>query len=195
MVGEDITGLLREWNRGDRAALDRLMPLVTGELRKVARAYLRRERAGHSLQPTALINEVYLKLTDREQVGWRDRAHFFAFAACIMRRILVDHARARRAGKRGRALTVSISDAGALSSQARDIDLIALDDALQALCALDERQGRLVELRFFVGLTIEETAEVLEVGPATVSRDWLTAKAWLFRRLRPTSSASRRSAP
>jgi RNA polymerase sigma-70 factor (ECF subfamily) len=193
MVADDVTGLLREWNRGDKAALDRLMPLVAGELRKVAGAYLRRERAGHTLQPTALINEVYLKMVDRQKVDWRDRAHFFAFAACTMRRILVDHARVHRAGKRGAALTVSIEAAGDLVSAPRDIDLLALDEALDALTALDTRQARLVELRFFVGLTIEETAEVLDVATATVSRDWLTAKAWLFRRLRPGSTSSPRS--
>jgi RNA polymerase sigma factor (TIGR02999 family) len=181
-MGEDVTELLQEWNQGNRAALDRLMPLVTSELRKVARAYLRRERADHTLQPTALVNEAYLRMVNWDRVSWRDRAHFFAAAARVMRRILVDHARAHRAAKRGGCRIVSLANA-AEPADDRDVDVVALDQALDELAALDERQARLVELRFFAGLTIEETAEVLKIGAATVSRDWATARAWLYRRL------------
>jgi len=183
MPQEDVTELLQEWNRGHREALDRLMPIVTAELRKVARAHLRRERNDHTLQPTALVNEAYLKMVNWDRVNWRDRAHFFAVAARVMRRILVDHARARHAAKRGGCRVVPLSEF-AEPAATRDVDLVALDEALHELAGLDERQARLVELRFFAGLTIDETAEVLKVGAATVSRDWTTARAWLFRRLR-----------
>jgi RNA polymerase sigma factor (TIGR02999 family) len=178
-----VTDLLLEWGRGDRTALDRMMPVVVDELKRLARACLRRESAGHTLQPTALVNEVYLRLVDQRRVTWRNRAQFFAFAAHTMRRILVDHARGRRAAKRGAGLPTVILDE-ALGVAAPQLDLMALDDLLSALAALDERQGRLVELRVFGGLTIAESAEVLAVAEATVSRDWASARAWLYRELK-----------
>lgn len=179
----DVTALLLAWSHGNAAARDDLIPLVTDKLHDLARHYLRGERAGHTLQPTALVNEVYLRLVDRNRVSWSDRAHFFAFAASSMRRILVDHARARKSEKRGGgARRVTLSEAEAISGR-DEIDLIDLDRALTALGNLDERQARLVELRYFGGLTIRETAEVLGVGTATVTRDWATAKAFLYRQL------------
>lgn len=179
----DVTALLLAWNRGDDAALDDLIPLVAGELRKLAHHYLGRERSDHTLQPTALVNEVYLRLVDRKQVSWRDRAHFFAFAATTIRRILVESARKKKSAKRGAgARPLTLTEAEGLTGRDR-VDVIDLDRALTALAALDQRQARLVELRYFGGLTIDETAEVLEVGPATVSRDWATAKAFLYRQL------------
>ncbi len=180
---DDVTALLREWNRGNKKALDQLMPMVVSELRQLARRRLEGERVGHTLQPTALVNELYFKLVDRHRVSWQDRAHFFAFAARTMRRILVDHARSRRAGKRGSGVrAISLDEAIAVPG-GRELDLIALDDALNDLAKLDERQSRLVELRFFAGLSTTEAAEVLGVGVATVGRDWSTAKAWLFHQL------------
>lgn len=179
----DVTALLLAWSHGNAAARDDLIPLVTDKLHDLARHYLRGERAGHTLQPTALVNEVYLRLVDRNRVSWSDRAHFFAFAASSMRRILVDHARARRSGKRGGgARRVTLSQAEVISGR-NEVDLLDLDRALTALGNLDERQARLVELRYFGGLTIRETAEVLGVGTATVTRDWATAKAFLYRQL------------
>ncbi len=181
--GHDVTALLQEWNHGNKEALDQLMPLVINELRRLAQRHLGGERVGHTLQPTALVNELYFKLIDRQRVSWQDRAHFFAFAARTMRRILVDHARSRRADKRGSGVkAISLDEALAVPG-GRDLDLIALDDALDALAKLDERQSRLVELRFFGGLSTTEAAEVLGVGVATVGRDWSTAKAWLFHEL------------
>jgi RNA polymerase sigma factor (TIGR02999 family) len=179
----DVTDLLREWNQGNKQVLDRLMPLVMSELRRLARRHLARERAGHTLQPTALVNELYVKLIDRKRVSWEDRAHFFAFAARTMRRILVDHARSQHAAKRGSGVTAISLDEAIDVPGRRDVDLIALDDALTALARLDPRQSRLVELRFFGGLSTTEAAEVLGVGVATVGRDWASAKAWLFREL------------
>ena len=179
---EDVTGLLHDWNRGDRRAFERLMPLVTGELRRLARAHLRRERRDHTLQPTALVNEAYLRLVNVDRIQWRDRTHFFAFASRVMRRILVDHARAHRAAKRTAWRVTPVADAG--PADRHDVDLIALDEALDELASMDARQARLVELRFFAGLTIDETADVLGVGSATVTRDWATARAWLYRRLK-----------
>ncbi|HEX9733532.1 MAG TPA: sigma-70 family RNA polymerase sigma factor [Thermoanaerobaculia bacterium] len=179
----DVTGLLRDWNRGNKEALDRLMPLVISELRRLARRHLEGERGSHTLQPTALVNELYLKLIDRKEASWQDRAHFFGFASRTMRRILVDHARSQRAAKRGGgASAFSLDDTLGVSGR-RDVDLIALDDALSALARLDPRQSRLVELRFFGGLSTTEAADVLGVGVATVGRDWASAKAWLFREL------------
>lgn len=179
----DVTNLLLAWSRGDDGARDDLIPLVTDKLHDLARHYLRGERRGHTLQPTALVNEVYLRLVDRNRVSWNDRAHFFAFAASSMRRVLVDHARARRSEKRGGgARRVTLGHAEGISGHA-EVDLIDLDRALTALGELDARQARLVELRYFGGLTIRETAEVLEIGTATVARDWATAKAFLFRQL------------
>jgi RNA polymerase sigma factor (TIGR02999 family) len=181
-MAEDVTGLLHDWNRGDRHALERLMPIVTGELRRLARAHLRRERRDHTLQPTALVNEAYLRLIHIDRIQWRDRTHFFAFASRVMRRILVDHARAHRAAKRsGWKVTLT---PGVEVGERKDLDIIALDAALDELALMDARQARLVELRFFAGLTIDETADVLGVGAATVARDWATARAWLYRRLK-----------
>lgn len=180
----DVTRLLQAWSAGDRAALDQLMPIVADELRRLARSHLRREGPGHTLQPTALVNEVYLRLVGHDRTHWRSRAQFFAFASQLMRRILVDHARARRAAKRGAgAATVALDEA--LDAAVRpEVDVLWLDQALDNLAALDSRQARLVELRVFGGLTIEESAELLGVGEATVSRDWASARAWLYRELK-----------
>jgi RNA polymerase sigma factor (TIGR02999 family) len=160
------------------------MPIVADELRRLARSHLRREPRGHTLQPTALVNEVYLRLVGQERSGWRGRAQFFAHASQVMRRILVDHARARRASKRGGgAATVALDDALDVAS-ATQVDVLQLDEALDGLAAMDQRQARLVELRVFGGLTINESAELLGVGAATVSRDWASARAWLYRELK-----------
>lgn len=180
---KDVTQLLLAWNGGDRAALDRLIPLVYEELRRTAKRYMRRERAGHTLQTTALVNEVYLRLIDADSVRWQDRAHFFAIAAQLMRRILVDFARRRQQLKRGGDMhQVSLDEALAVV-QDRGVDLVALDDALNALASLDQRQCQVVEMRFFGGLTEDEIAEVLNVSPRTVRNDWSMAKAWLLREL------------
>jgi RNA polymerase sigma factor (TIGR02999 family) len=181
LVGE-VTRLLHAWRQGDSEALERLIPLVYAELHRMAERYLRRERPGHTLQPTAVVNEAYLRLVGRRGVDWQDRAHFFAVAAQSMRRILVEHARHRDAKKRGGQGTRYLLDTVVIT-EPRAIDLIALDDALVKLTALDSEQGRVVELRFFGGLTEGETAEVLEVSPATVQRKWLLAKAFLHREL------------
>jgi RNA polymerase sigma-70 factor (ECF subfamily) len=174
-----VTALLLQWGDGDEAALERLIPLVHRELHQIARRCMAGERSGHSLQPTALVNEAYLRLVDTPNVDWQNRTHFLAVAARIMRRILVDHARARLADKRGGcAQRLSLDDALSVVDDPRQ-DFIALDDALQALAAVDERKSRVVELRFFGGLSIEETAVALRVGPDTVMRDWRLAKAWL----------------
>ena len=174
-----VTGLLHEWGNGDEAALERLIPLVYRELHQIARRCMAGERAGHSVQATALVNEAYLRLVDTPDVDWQDRAHFLAVAARVMRRILVDHARAHLSQKRGgRAGKVSLDDALVVADDPRQ-DFVALDDALNALAAFDERKSRVVELRFFGGLTVEETASALRVGPDTVMRDWRLAKAWL----------------
>jgi len=177
-----VTGLLRAWSGGDQEARDELLPLIYGELRRRAAAHLRRERRGHSFQPTALVHEAYLRLVE-QKVPWQNRAHFFGLASEMMRRILVDHARGRKRGKRSGAWTrVELDEAVAISEQ-RDIDLVFLDQALHELSELDPRHGRIVELRFFGGLTLEETAEVLGISPATVKRDWSLARTWLYRRL------------
>jgi len=175
----DVTELLQAWSGGDRLALDQLMPLIMDELKRRAGSYLRGERPGHTLQPTALVNELY----DQDRSTWHGRAHFFAITAQLMRRILVDHARTRRAEKRGGdwAETIALDEERDVATGG--IDIVMLDDALSALAALDERQGRIVELRFFAGLTIPETAEVLGVAQPTVSRDWRNARAWLMREL------------
>ncbi len=179
----ELTALLANWNAAGKDTLDRLMPLVAEELRARAQGYLDRERPGHTLQPTALVNEVYLRLLDRRQASWESRAHFFAFASRLMRRILVDHARARGAEKRGAgAVTVTVSE-GLLHVAQREVDLLALDQALERLAELDAEQARIVELRFFGGLSIAETAAVLEIGEATVNRRWASARAWLFGQL------------
>ena len=179
----DLTGLLLDWVAGDEDALERLTPAIYEDLKRIARNRLRGERAGHTLQPTALVNEAYLRLVDQSRAQWTCRAHFFSVAARIMRRVLVDHARRRQAGKRhAQAAAITLDEAAGLA-QPRDVDLVRLDDALCDLAKLDPRQSRIVELRFFAGLTIEETAAVLEVSPATVKLDWKMAKARLFREL------------
>jgi RNA polymerase sigma-70 factor, ECF subfamily len=174
-----VTGLLLDWGNGDEAALERLIPLVYRELHQIARRCMAGERAGHSLQATALVNEAYLRLVDTPDVNWQDRTHFLAVSARVMRRILVDHARARLSQKRGgRTEKVSLDDALVLADDPRQ-DFVALDDALRALAVFDERKSRVVELRFFGGLSVEETAAALRVGSDTVMRDWRLAKAWL----------------
>jgi len=180
---EDITGLLLAWGSGEREALDRLVPLVYQELRRLARRQMRRERAGDTLQTTALVNEAYLRLVDYERVRARDRSHFLAIAAQAMRRILVERARSRRSDKRGSGAQKVSLDEVADVSDGRAAELVALDDALQAFAAIDPRKARLVELRYFGGLTIEETAEVLGVSTPTVERDWRTARIWLHREI------------
>jgi len=182
--GDDITQLLRAWGDGNQAALDRLMPLVYAQLRQAAHRYMARERRGHTLQTTALVNEVYLRLAKAREMRWQDRVHFFALSAQMMRRILTDHARARQYAKHGGgAQVVSLDEAPEVSPKPR-ADLVALDDALKRLAAVDERKSRVVELRYFGGLSVEETGEVLKVSPETVMRDWKLAKAWLLRELR-----------
>src|SRR6266566_4961819 len=179
----DITELLVAWGRGDESAFERLVPMVHAELRRLARRQMAGERPGHTLQTTALVNEAYLRLIDLSQVRWQDRAHFLGMSARVMRRILVDHARARGANKRGgRDQKVPIEDAAAVTEE-RAVDLIALDDALNALAVVDSRKSQVVEMRFFGGLSIEETAESLHVSPETVKRDWRVAKVWLLREL------------
>jgi len=178
----EVTRLLRAWRRGDRDALESLIPLVYGDLRRMAERHLRGERPGHTLQPTAIVHETYLRLVGGEKGDWQNRAHFFAAAARSMRRILVDHARAREAKKRGGGENPLLLDT-AVMVEPRAVDLIAVDDALEKLTALDPVQGRVVELRFFAGLTEAETAEAIGISPATVRRKWLVAKAYLHREL------------
>jgi len=178
-----ITQLLKAWTTGDEEALAKLTPLVYGELHRSARRYMAHERAGHLLQTTALVNEVYIRLVDCADVDWQDRAHFLAVSAQLMRRILVDFARERDTKRRGRNIPhISLDEVPALSQQP-DPDLVALDDALTALAAIDERKSKTVELRFFGGLDIEQTAAVLKVSPKTVNRDWKMAKVWLLREM------------
>lgn len=175
----EVTLLLKAWSNGDAGALERLAPVVEQELRKLARVYLRRETAGHTLQPTALINEAYLRLLEWNAVDWQGRAHFFAIAAKMMRRILVNHSVARRSRKRGGSgILVSLAEAGGVPEKTADV--IALDEALAALSKFDERKSQVVELRYFGGLTAEETATVLGIAPRTVHREWDLARAWLF---------------
>jgi RNA polymerase sigma factor (TIGR02999 family) len=181
MSGPDVTQLLKNWRDGNRAALDELAPVVYDELRRLASSYMRRERVNHTLQSTALVNEAFLKLCDQREVEWKNRAHFFGIAAQMIRRILVDHARAHKAEKRGGGAGVLSLDEAIGVPEKRDIEILALNDALEALQALDPKQARIVELRFFTGLSIEETAEVVGVSPATVKREWVAARAWLFR--------------
>jgi RNA polymerase sigma factor (TIGR02999 family) len=179
----EVTELLLAWNRGDEVALEKLIPLVHDELRRLAHRYMGGERPGHTLQTTALVNEAYLRLIDSSRVQWQNRAHFFALSAQLMRRVLVDFARSRNYQKRGGdAVQVSLNEAVAGPTE-RGADLVALDDALTALAETDERASRVVELRFFGGLSIEETAEALKISPKTVKRDWEWAKAWLLREL------------
>lgn len=179
----DVTQLLRAWGEGDERALEHLTPLVYDELHHAAKRYMAHERAGHTLQTTALVNEVYLRLVDSARTNWQDHAHFFAVCAKMMRRILVDWARSRRAAKRGgEARQIELETVPDVALEPAT-DLVALDDALNALAALDQRRSQMVELRFFGGLSVEETAEVLKVSPETVMRDWKLAKSWLRREL------------
>ncbi len=180
-TNDNVTALLAQASRGNAAALERLIPLVYGELRAIAARHLRRERANHTLQPTALVNEAFLKLVGQRDVTWQNRAHFFGVSANLMRRVLVDYARAGRAEKRAGGLTrVTLDDAN-VAAESRDVDLLALDDALSTLADKDPKLAHLVELRFFAGLTTKETAEVLGVSTSTVEREWVAARAWLFR--------------
>lgn len=181
-----VTEWLIAWSQGDEAALNQLIPLVHEELRRLAKRYMRRERGqrpGHTLQTTALVNEAYLRLIDASQVQWQNRAHFFAISARLMRRILVDYARAHSYAKRGGGAQHIQLDEAAVFTKESALDLVALDDALAALTRIDERKTRVIELRFFGGLSVEETAEVLKVSPDTVMRDWRLAKSWLLREL------------
>ena len=179
----DITNLLVLWRQGDATALDLLVPLVYDELRRVARRQFRGEPSGHALQPTALVHEVYLRLVDVDRMTLKSRAHFFGVASVLMRQILVDYARRQRADKRGGGVTMMSVDEVSPAAQAPTVDVLALDEALEALSSVDARQCRVVELRFFAGLTIDEAAEALAISPATVEREWAFAKAWLFRHL------------
>ncbi len=188
----EVTDVLAGWNQGNRQALDKLIPLGEQELRRIAASYMAGEPAHHTLQPTALVNECFLRLVDRKTVSWKDRTHFFAFACRTMRRILVDHARTRRAAKRGSGVTLlSLTEAEAEAESGagagagagvggRDADILAVDEALKRLAEMNERQSRIVELRFFGGLSIQETATALNIAVATANRDWASARAWLF---------------
>ena len=187
---QGITELLGKWSQGDEGALDQLMPLVYDELRRLAGGYLRRERREHTLQPTALVNEAYLKLVRQREIPWQNRAQFFGIAAQLMRQILVDHARAHGAAKRGgHLINVSLKDIGAFYTKG-EADVLAVHDALERLAEIDPDQSRIVELRFFGGLTIEETGEVMKVSHSTVEREWRIAKAWLKRELTKSAKPS-----
>jgi len=180
----EVTRLLLAWNQGDQSAIERLMPLVYDELRRLAERHFRRERVGHTLQPTAVVHEAYFRLVDQTRVTWKNRGHFFAVASQAMRRILVDYARARAADKRGGGeVRVTLASAEASPEPSGELDLLALDEALTRLKGLDGAQAQIVELRFFGGLSIEETAEALETSPSSVKREFRSAKAWLFREL------------
>jgi RNA polymerase sigma factor (TIGR02999 family) len=183
MEENEVTQLLLDWSHGDDEAFEELVPLVIGELRQRAEAYLRRERSDHTLQPTALVNEVYLQLVDQNRIEWRNRTHFFAVAARMMRHLLVDHARARAAEKRGGNVEIVPLEEARAGSESRAVDLLALDEALEGLTRLNPRQARVVEMRYFAGLTLEETAEVLGINRVTVGRDWRNARMWLRRQL------------
>jgi RNA polymerase sigma-70 factor (ECF subfamily) len=188
--GNDVTQLLKRWRKGSREAEAALMERVYGELRRLAAGYMRRERVGKTLQPTAVVNEAFMRLLPQRGVSWENRAHFFGIAAKMMRRVLVDHARRKRAIKRdaGPGDPVSISGVPSPAREADQVDVLALNEALSALAALDPRQSEIVEMRFFAGLTVEEIAEVLEISPATVKREWSTAKMWLRREMRGLST-------
>ena len=182
-TSHEVTRLLQDWSGGDAGAAERLMPLVYEELRRLARSYLRRERSDHTLQPTALVNEAYLKLVDQSRVSWQDRHHFFGIAAQMMRRVLVDHARSHAAEKRGGGLgKVSLDDANVPTGE-RASELIELDDALQKLAEVFPRKGQVVELRFFGGFSVDETAAILDISDKTVMREWDSAKLWLYRQM------------
>jgi RNA polymerase sigma-70 factor, ECF subfamily len=178
----EVSTLLRAWSGGDQSALDKLTPIVYDGLRRLARRYMRRERPGHSLQTTALVHEAYMRLVDYERMRWQDRAHFFAVSAQLMRRILVEHARRHNLKRGGGLQHVSLEEAAVVGAE-RPADLVALDDAMNALARLDTRKAQVVEMRFFGGLSVEETAEVLKVSSVTVKRDWSTAKLWLYREM------------
>lgn len=183
LVSSQITTLLIDWSNGDQTALEKLLPLVEQELHRLAHNYMRRENPNHTLQTTALMNEAYLKLVDQKKTHWQNRAHFFGIAAQIMRRILLNHARDQHREKRGgKAVQVSLSEVAVVSLE-KTAELIALDEALERLAAFDERKSRVVELKYFGGLEVNEIAEVLKISPITVMRDWKFAKAWLFREI------------
>lgn len=178
-----VTVLLEKWSGGDREALEELMPLVYGELRRLASSRLRRERRDHTLQGTAVVHEAFMRLVNQQDVRWQNRAHFYAIAAQMIRRILLDHARSHHAEKRGAgAVKLQLDEALAIPHR-HDVDIVALNDALEELARMDERQSRIVELRYFSGLSIEETAEVMGLSPATVKREWNSARAWLYREI------------
>jgi RNA polymerase sigma factor (TIGR02999 family) len=180
---QEVTQLLIDWSNGDQNAFEKLLPLVYGELRRLAARHLARERRNHTLQSTAVVHEAYLRLVDQSRVQWKNRAQFFGVASQMIRRILVDHARSHQAAKRGSgAIKLSLDEAVGVPG-GKDLDLVALDDALKSLAEMDDQQARIVELRFFGGLSIEETAEVVGISPATVKRDWAMSKAWLYREL------------
>lgn len=181
---EEITGLLNAWSNGDEGALAKLIPIVYGELRRIAQRQMAREHHGHTLQPSALVNEAYIRLVDCNALQWKNRAHFFGVMAGLMRRILVDLARSRRNQKRGGNWQRVTLDGALLPSATTDLDLVAVDEALEDMARIDVRKAKVVELRFFAGLTVEETAEVLQISGDTVARDWTFAKAWLSRELR-----------
>ena len=191
----DVTQLLVSWSHGDQAALERLMPLVYGELRRLASAYLRHERSNHTLQSTALVHEAFMRLVNQRDVQWRNRAHFFGIAAQMIRRILVDYARSQHRKKRGSgAVKLALDDAVVAPQEpGPDLDLLALNDALDQLSQLDPRQSRIVELRFFAGLSLEETAEVMNLSPSSIKREWNTARAWLFREMTRNQTTSGRA--
>ena len=180
----ELTQLLIDWSAGNKDALERLMPLVYDELHRLAQKYMRRERPDHTLQTSALLNEAYMRLIDQNRVSWQNRAHFFGIAASMMRRILVDHSRMRAYAKRGGEQQKVDLEEIAILAESKALDVLALDDALKKLEAIDEQQSRIVDLRFFGGLTIEETAEVLGVSHATVEREWSLARAWLWREMK-----------
>ena len=186
----EVTQLLVAWSNGDRVAGNELMPLVYDELHRLAHRYMRKEQPGGVLQTSALVNEAYLRLIDQKDVQWQNRAHFFGIAAQMMRRILVDHARGRQSAKRGGSACPVPLDEGLIVSNERNAEVLALDETLKTLAALDKRKSQIVELRFFGGLSIEETAEVLAVSPGTVMRDWTLAKAWLLREMSIDASES-----
>jgi RNA polymerase sigma factor (TIGR02999 family) len=185
MSAGEVTQLLLQWGEGDRGALDALMPMILDELRRIARRHMRREGQGHTLESAALVHEAYMRLIEQRDVRWNNRAHFLAIASQMMRRILVDYARTRHAAKRGGdAYRLPLSEAEPLANVGQEVDLVELDQALDELAAMDPQEARVVELRFFGGLTLEETAEVVGISRATVEREWKTARAWLRRRLR-----------
>jgi len=181
-AAEDISTLLRAWSDGDQSALEQLTPVVYDELHRLARRYMKGERSGHSLQTTALVNEAYMRLVDYERMQWQNRAHFFAVSAQLMRRILVEHARRHNLKRGGGVQHLSLEEASLVGGD-QDADLVALDDAMNGLARIDPRKVQVVEMRFFGGLSVEETAEVLKVSPVTVKRDWRAARAWLYREL------------